>query len=139
MALIGGINVAPRKVMGHAGAFILPGESDARTKIKQFQDVGVGIVNHPSQLGNAMKLLLGKSGRADSGPTISRAYERRNIHTRIRPRIKKQSFQLEQRRNLYLHEDQAMDLLRVRGINAAVYSGTGRKRVSDHSLLVSTA
>lgn len=120
--------------MGHAGAFTLPGESDALTKIKHLEDVGVTVVNHPSKLGDTMKILLGNSGRASSGAATSGSgvSQRRGLHTlrRVRPRVASYSFQIEQRRNLHIAEDQALGLLRERGINASVYSGKGRKHVS---------
>lgn len=120
--------------MGHAGAFTLPGESDALTKIKHLEDVGVTIVNHPSKLGDSMKMLLGNSGRASSGAATSRpgTVQRRGLHTmrRVRPRLTNKPFEIGQRRNLYIAEDQALNLLRERGINASVYSGKGRKHVS---------
>lgn len=120
--------------MGHAGAFTLPGESDALKKIRHLEGVGVKIVNHPSKLGDALKTLLGNSGRISSGATTSRsgASQRRGLHTtqRVRPLATNYSFRTAQRRNLYIAEDQALDLLRERGINASVYSGKGRKHVS---------
>ncbi|KAE8443340.1 hypothetical protein EG329_001983 [Mollisiaceae sp. DMI_Dod_QoI] len=130
-ALIGGIHAALGRVMGHAGAFTLPGEPGAPTKIKHLQDAGVTVVNHPSKFGGALKTLLGSSGRASSGAATAGASQRRSIHTMriLRPRITNHSFRIEQRRDLYIHEDQALDLLRERGINASVYSGKGRKRM----------
>ncbi|CZR70140.1 probable succinyl-CoA synthetase subunit alpha [Phialocephala subalpina] len=132
-ALIGGVHAAAGRVMGHAGAFTLPGESDALTKIKHLEDVGVTVVNHPSKLGDAMKVLLGNSGRASSGAATSGSgvSQRRGLHTlrRVRPRVASYSFQIEQRRNLHIAEDQALGLLRERGINASVYSGKGRKHM----------
>ncbi|KUJ20230.1 succinyl-CoA ligase alpha-chain [Mollisia scopiformis] len=127
-ALIAGVHAAPGRVMGHAGAFTLPGESDAPRKIKHLQDAGVIMVNHPSKLGDSMKSLLGSSGRASSGPGVS---QRRGIHTLRRVQLQNtiRWSHAEQRRNLYIHEDQALDLLRERGINASVYSGRGRKRM----------
>lgn len=117
--------------MGHAGAFCLPGESDALTKIKHLEDVGVKIVNHPAKLGDAMKTLLGSSGWASTGAATSGASQRRAMHSlrRIRPRSGARPIKVEQRRTLYIHEDQAFDILRERGINASEYSGKGRKRV----------
>lgn len=117
--------------MGHAGAFTLPGESDAQAKIKRLQDAGVTIVNHPAKFGSAMKSLLVKSGRGSNGAGISGASQRRGFHTvrNIRARRPNCAFNFGQRRSLYIHEDQALNLLRERGINASGYSGKGRKRV----------
>lgn len=120
--------------MGHAGAFTLSGEPDALTKIKNLEDAGVTIVNHPEKFGDAMKLLLGKSGRASTGAATSGASQRRSMHTmrQVRPSIRPmvpKTTHIQQKRTLYIGEDQALDLLRERGINASEYSGKGRKRM----------
>lgn len=119
--------------MGHAGAFTLPGEPDALTKIRHLEDVGVNVVNHPARFGDAMKVLLGKSGRASSGSATSGASQRRDMHTmrRNRPPIASPSTShiVFQKRTLYIRESLAMDLLRERGINAGEYSGKGKKRL----------
>lgn len=120
--------------MGHAGAFVLAGEPDALTKIKYLEDAGVTMVNHPEKLGDAMKTLLGNSGRASTGAATSGGQQRRGIHTmrRIRPSVVPASTDIaksQQKRTLYIGEDQALNLLRERGINASEYSGTGRKRM----------
>jgi succinyl-CoA synthetase alpha subunit len=120
--------------MGHAGAFTLPGEPDALTKIKRLKDAGVAIVNHPAKFGDAMKGLLGKSGRVSSGTATTATSHRRNMHTmrRIRPIIRSLASSptvAAQKRNLYIREDLAIDLLRERDINASEYSGKGRKRL----------
>jgi len=132
-ACIGGIHVAPGRVMGHAGAFVLPTEPDALTKIKCLEDAGVTIVNHPAKFGDAMKILLGKSGRASSGAITTANSQRRGMHTmrRVRPSVRDiaTSFNGIQRRRLYIGEDLAFDLLRGCGVNAGEYSGKGRKRL----------
>ncbi|CZS90887.1 related to succinyl-CoA synthetase subunit alpha [Rhynchosporium graminicola] len=132
-AVIGGIHAAPGRVMGHAGAFCLPGEPDALTKIRYLKDAGVTIVNHPEKLGEAMKKLLGKSGRASSGAASAGASQR-GMHTMrsLRPSARSTSPNsrvISQRRNLYIREDLAKDLLRERGFNASEYSGKGTKRM----------
>jgi len=119
--------------MGHAGAFILPGEPNALDKIKALSDAGVTIVNHPAKFGDAMKTLLGNSGRASTGSAPTGASQRRGMHTmrRLRPTIKSQERVITnatQKRTLYIREDLALNLLRERGINAGEYSGKGRKR-----------
>ena len=120
--------------MGHAGAFTLPGEPDALTKIKHLEAAGVTVVNHPAKFGGAMKVLLGNSGRASSGAAASGLFQRRNMHTirRVRPTAKVAASKMAtmiQKRNLYIREDLALDLLRERGINASEYSGKGRRRM----------
>jgi len=132
-AVIGGIHAAPGRVMGHAGAFTLPGEPDALTKMKYLKDAGVTVVNHPEKLGDAMKKLLGSSGRASSGAATSGAFQRRGMHTmrRVRPMSRGLTSvgSASQKRNLYIREDLAQDLLRERGLNASEYSGKGTKRL----------
>ncbi|KAH9218361.1 putative CoA-ligase [Leptodontidium sp. 2 PMI_412] len=132
-AVIGGIHAAPGRVMGHAGAFTLPGEPDALTKIKYLEDAGVTIVNHPEKLGDAMKKLLGNSGRASSGAATSGASQRRGMHTMRRarpiPGSVLRSDLASQKRNLYIREELAQDLLREREFNASKYSGKGTKRM----------
>ena len=117
--------------MGHAGAFMLPGEPDALTKIKHLQDAGVTIVNHPAKFGDAMKTLLSNFERVSSGSATSNAGQRRGMHTllRGRPSVRPPPSMAQQKRNLYMHEDDAMDMLRARGINASEYSGKGDKRL----------
>lgn len=119
--------------MGHAGAFTLPGEPDALTKIQHLERAGVNIVNHPAKFGDAMKELLGRSGRARNGSTTIGASQRRGIHTisrRKRPTIKiAMGPPSMQKRMLYIREDLALDLLRERGFNASEYSGKGTRRL----------
>ena len=119
--------------MGHAGAFILPGEPDALTKIKYLEDAGVTIVNHPAKFGDTMKVLLGTSGRASNGAATKGVSQRRGIHTLRRvwstSPIPLRPLNSQQKRTLYIGEELALDLLRERGINAGQYSGKGRKRL----------
>jgi succinyl-CoA synthetase alpha subunit len=118
--------------MGHAGAFTVPGEPDAVTKIKALEQAGVTMVNHPAKFGDTMKMLLGESGRASSGPSLTGVSQRRGIHTMSR---RPRSFASRphpartQKRSLYIREDLALNLLRERGINAFEYSGKGKQRL----------
>ncbi|EPE26881.1 Succinyl-CoA synthetase [Glarea lozoyensis ATCC 20868] len=128
-ALIGGVNAAPGRVMGHAGAFTLPGEPDALMKIKALEQAGVTVVNHPEKFGDAMKTLLGSSGRASSGSSATGS-QRRGMHTmRSRPTREVLTKISSQKRSLHIRENLALDLLREKGINASEYSGTGRRRM----------
>lgn len=118
--------------MGHAGAFTLPGEPDALAKIKRLQDAGVTVVNHPEKLGDAMKTLLGSSGRASSGAATSGGSQRRGMHTmrRIRPTVQSPPSNFaSQKRTLYIREEYAFDMLREKDITASEYSGKGHKRM----------
>lgn len=68
MAMVAGIQAPPNRVMGHAGAFIAPGEDNAQAKIRALKDAGVIIVHHPARFGEGMKYLLG--GRAQAQITV---------------------------------------------------------------------
>lgn len=122
--------------MGHAGAFILPGEPDAATKIKVLQDAGVTMINHPAKFGEAMKGLLGTKTRTSSQSVTaaaSRAFHTmsrsRGLHTSARrPLTRDHKPATQQKRSLFIREDPALDLLRQHGINAGTYSGIGTRR-----------
>ena len=47
------------RIMGHAGAFVGPGEGDAASKARILEDAGVVLTNHPSKFGHRMQTLLG--------------------------------------------------------------------------------
>jgi succinyl-CoA synthetase alpha subunit len=117
--------------MGHAGAFTVPGEPTASMKIKALEDVGVTMVNHPEKFGEAMKKLLGASGRASSGAGVTGASQRRGIHTMARrPMPTPTTTALgTQKRSLWIRQSFAFDLLRERGVNAGDYSGSGKQRL----------
>ncbi len=136
-ALIGGVNAAPGRVMGHAGAFTASNEPDASAKIRALQEVGVTMVNHPAKFGEVMKTLLGQSGRASSGSAVTKSVpgQKRSIHTlarRLRPtpfpsaRVITPSTQQE--RTLYISEDHSFDLLRQHGINTSTHSVRNAKQ-----------
>ncbi|EDO04371.1 hypothetical protein SS1G_06854 [Sclerotinia sclerotiorum 1980 UF-70] len=117
-ALVVGNHAVPGKVMGHAGAFTLPGEPDVLTKIKAFENAGVTMVNHPAKFGNAMKTLLGDSGRASSGLATSSVSQKRSMHTmRIRPTPGTPTINMVQKRTIYLKEEDAFKLLDQKGIS----------------------
>lgn len=66
MALVGGLEAPPGRIMGHAGAWAAPGEPDARAKYKALQDAGAVLVNHPEKFGEGMKALLSTTSRRPS-------------------------------------------------------------------------
>lgn len=63
MALVGGRQAPPVRIMGHAGAWAAPGEATADQKYKALQDAGATMVSHPEKFGNVMKTLLSKAGK----------------------------------------------------------------------------
>ncbi|KAJ4394294.1 hypothetical protein N0V93_003511 [Gnomoniopsis smithogilvyi] len=59
VALVAGRQAPLDRVMGHAGAFWLPGEATAKQKVDALAAVGVTMVNHPAKFGEALKHRLG--------------------------------------------------------------------------------
>ncbi|KAI1476178.1 succinyl-CoA synthetase-like protein [Daldinia eschscholtzii] len=121
-ALVAGINAVPGRIMGHAGAFTLPGEPSALDKIKALKAAGVAIVNHPSRFGPVLKSMLDgvtpTGSGASSSPNIS---QRREIHTVARRPIPSQPTtrhpsRHHQTRTIYLSSSAALDLLRQHGV-----------------------
>lgn len=119
-ALVGGICAKPGKVMGHAGAWAAPGEGTALDKWKALESAGVTMVDHPEKFGPVMKQLLGGGGYLPTSTVGAHAGQRRGFHTmRTRPQIGRTPAQAPQRRELHLRTDQASDLLKQYGVNAA--------------------
>lgn len=58
MALIGGLQAPPGRIMGHAGAWTAPGEPGATAKSQALERAGVTMVYHPEKFGEGMKTLL---------------------------------------------------------------------------------
>jgi len=74
--------------------------------------------------------LLGDSGRARAGSATSGSIpsQKRGLHTTTRPNVSKAFWRQTdniQKRTLYLLEDQALDILRSRGINATPSTFSG--------------
>ncbi|KAJ4424783.1 hypothetical protein N0V82_000502 [Gnomoniopsis sp. IMI 355080] len=55
VGLVAGKQAPLDRVMGHAGAFWMPGEPTAKQKVDALAAVGVTIVNHPAKFGEALK------------------------------------------------------------------------------------
>ncbi|GAM41555.1 hypothetical protein TCE0_042f14761 [Talaromyces pinophilus] len=110
MALVGGLEAPKGRVMGHAGAWVAPGEPDARAKYDALQKAGVTLVSHPEKFGPGMKTLLGNTGRgSNTSTTPTPAGQRRGFHTVRRTRA---SGQFAQRRSLHIKQHQAFDMLK---------------------------
>lgn len=103
VALIAGKLAPLDRVMGHAGAFWLPGEPLPAQKIVALQGAGVTIVNHPAKIGPALRKRIEDTAvqtpageiedgavfgsmddfsRAASGRSASQ--QRRGLHTSVR-------------------------------------------------------
>jgi len=136
VALVAGINAAPGRIMGHAGAFTILGEPSARTKIAALEAAGVTMVNHPEEFGEALKARLeARTGKRPSVAAGSSPFnpvgQRRAMHTagrRVLASGSQSAMRQGQRRHLYISEIQAFNMLRERGFNAAEYSGRGTRK-----------
>ncbi|EON96947.1 putative succinyl- ligase alpha-chain protein [Phaeoacremonium minimum UCRPA7] len=136
VALIAGVNEARGRIMGHAGAFTLFGEPEAKAKIEALKAAGATMVHHPAKFGDALReRLQGSVGDLERiSKRANRVTQQRGLHTAARPSNRSsQSLSktpgLQQRRNIYLSEDRCFDLLRQEsGINAGQYSGKGERR-----------
>ncbi|KAK0729418.1 succinyl-CoA synthetase-like protein [Apiosordaria backusii] len=126
--LIAGINKPSGRIMGHAGAFTIAGEPDAKEKIAALESADVTMVTHPGQFGAALKSRLGGS----TSSHIKFGDQRRQIHTAVRRPQKGRRLLVtssaQQQRHVSLSEDHCMDLLRESGLNCGPYSGLGTRR-----------
>ncbi|KAI0183983.1 succinyl-CoA synthetase-like protein [Xylaria flabelliformis] len=119
-AIIGGINAVPGRIMGHAGAFALPGEPSAQDKVEALQAAGCAIVNHPARFGPVLKSMLDgstPSGYGVGSPSKIASFQRRGIHTATRrPASSAIKNCTQQTRSIYLTQSAAFELLRQRGL-----------------------
>ncbi|CAG8958918.1 hypothetical protein HYFRA_00012915 [Hymenoscyphus fraxineus] len=139
-ALVAGITYVEGKVMGHAGAFLLPGDPDALTKIRGLEDAGVTIVNHPAKFGDVMTGLLRHQTptwrKRIFGSMVGSAAQTRGMHMmRKRPLNSEkrtttpnvnEKLTGQKRTYFQVREDAALNMLREKGFNAGEYSGKGK-------------
>ncbi|KAJ5677147.1 uncharacterized protein N7477_002780 [Penicillium maclennaniae] len=115
MALVGGLEAPPGRIMGHAGAWAAPGEPDAQTKYQALERAGAVMVNHPEKFGEGMKTLLGNASRMSTSSIHGTGSQKRGLHTmrRITPTLRPMH---QQKRNLYIKQFQAFDILKQKSI-----------------------
>lgn len=119
VGLVAGINAIPGRVMGHAGAFIVPEDPSAKQKIAELEAAGVTMVNHPAKFGDALKKRLEalNIGSPQSTKIISTVNmgQARGMHTNPqRPRktdTPRPTASQHQTRGLTLKHEECKDLL----------------------------
>ncbi|KAH1752750.1 hypothetical protein KXX41_007827 [Aspergillus fumigatus] len=118
MALVGGREASPGRVMGHAGAWITPGEPDAEAKHRALESAGVTMVDHPEKFGQGMKALLARRTLTSATPT-GPSNPKRGLHTmrRLPHGSSRVSFWSIQKRSLYVKEFQALEMLKQKSIS----------------------
>ncbi|CAG8427292.1 unnamed protein product [Penicillium salamii] len=130
MALVGGLEAPPGRIMGHAGAWAAPGEPDAETKYKALERAGAVMVNHPEKFGEGMKSLLGsRSVRPSTSSVSGLQSSKRSFHTMRRvPPFSRQT--PGQKRSLYIKQFQAFDILEQKGISVSTSASSSDVSVS---------
>ncbi|KAI1467450.1 succinyl-CoA synthetase-like protein [Daldinia caldariorum] len=133
-ALVAGVNAVPGRLMGHAGAFTLPGEPSPLDKIEALKAAGTAIVNHPSRFGPVLKSML--EGVTPTGSGVSPSLngsQRRGIHSIVHRPVPSQHatrhLPRNQKRNIYLSSDAALNLLRQHGVPIASGFSTGPQKL----------
>ncbi|KAJ5511691.1 ATP-grasp fold subdomain 2 [Penicillium expansum] len=116
IALVGGLEAPPGRIMGHAGAWAAPGEPDAETKYRALERAGAVMVNHPEKFGEGMKTLFAnQSSRPGTSPMSGTSSQKRGFHTmrRVTPISRPTT---EHKRNLYIKQFQAFDILKQKSV-----------------------
>lgn len=129
VALVGGKQAPLDRVMGHAGAFWLPGEPTAKQKVDALVAEGVTMVNHPAKFGDAIKHRLELKSRDSSKSQkvkekgAQQQQQRRSLHTLARNYSGAQAWPMassslralcpQQSRGLHLDRDASMRLFQA--------------------------
>lgn len=121
-ALVAGVNAPPGRVMGHAGAFSLPGDPSARDKINALEAAGAVVVKHPSKFGPVLKSILDSTTATTTSTGIppGQGPRRRQIHTLTRrPTLTQKTLYQGPRlqtRSIYIPEEICLAHLRERDL-----------------------
>ncbi|KAL4939968.1 hypothetical protein BDV06DRAFT_197678 [Aspergillus oleicola] len=113
MALVGGQQAPPGRIMGHAGAWTAPGEPGPEEKYKALERAGAVMVNHPEKFGEGMKSLLATRSKSPASGSTFRT-QKRGLHTMRRATLHRHPLRLQntQSRTLYIKQFQALDILK---------------------------
>ncbi|KAI9371388.1 putative succinyl-CoA synthetase subunit alpha [Aspergillus egyptiacus] len=129
MALVGGRQAPPGRIMGHAGAWTAPGEPGPEEKYKALERAGAVMVYHPEKFGEGMKSLLGSRTSTLGSGSPSFGTQKRGLHTlrRVTAQTRQVPHQTTQARTLYIKQFQALDMLKEKAIPV----NEGAQSVSD--------
>ncbi|KAL4780471.1 succinyl-CoA synthetase-like protein [Aspergillus varians] len=118
MALIGGRQAPPGRIMGHAGAWTAPGEPGPEEKYKALERAGAVMVNHPEKFGEGMKTLLANRSSTLGSSSSTFGNQKRGLHTmrRAAPKHPQSQLQKSPSRTLYIKQFQALDMLKQKAI-----------------------
>ncbi|OQD89480.1 hypothetical protein PENANT_c002G02043 [Penicillium antarcticum] len=117
MALVGGREAPPGRIMGHAGSWAAPGEPDAETKYRALERAGAVMVDHPEKFGAGMKVLLNSRANRPGMSSIAGAgSQKRGLHTMRRVTLVSRPIP-SQKRSLYIKQFQAFDLLKEKSVS----------------------
>ncbi|KAF4547493.1 CoA-ligase-like protein [Elsinoe fawcettii] len=117
IALVAGRTAPPRRVNGHAGAFVGPTEGTAQMKYQALESAGAVMCDHPEQFGPTLRALLharrSMPQNSSAAPTTSTSsgQQRRMYHTSTRPSLSTVRPTIDHRRHLHIKGAQACDLL----------------------------
>ncbi|KAI1456892.1 succinyl-CoA synthetase-like protein [Annulohypoxylon moriforme] len=119
-ALVAGLNAPPGRIMGHSGAFSLPGDPSVRDKINALEAAGAVLVNHPSRFGPVLKSILDGNKATAISVTPSQIPQQRAMHTLARRPSLSQNTLYQglkyQKRNMYLPRETCLAYLRERNV-----------------------
>ncbi|KKY28666.1 putative succinylligase alpha-chain [Phaeomoniella chlamydospora] len=119
MAIVGGVEAPPGRIMGHAGAWATPGEPTAREKIEILEQADVVVVDHPEKFGDGMKTLL--TNISNTKGSAFGTTQKRGFHSMQKRATLGTSRAQESppSRSLHIKRSQAFDILKGEGLPTA--------------------